>query len=106
MEAIEAFGALAQSTRLAVFRLLMRHEPAGLAAGDISRQKGVPANTLSTHLAILQRSGLVSSERHGRSIVYRARIDALQALMMFLAKDCCEGRQELCAPLIDQLACC
>ncbi len=101
-----ALGALSQGTRLEVFRLLVRHEPEGLAAGEIARQIGVAQNTLSTHLAILARAGLAISERNGRSIVYRARIERLRALMLFLAKDCCGGNAELCAPLIAELACC
>jgi len=104
--ATEALGALAQSTRLDCFRLLVRHEPAGLAAGDIARQLDVPPNTLSTHLNILARAGLVSATRQGRSIVYRAHISTLRDLMIFLAKDCCEGRSDLCAPLIAELTCC
>ena len=70
--AILALAALAQSTRLEVFRLLARHEPDGLAAGDIARALAVPQNTMSSHLSILTRACLVSSERHSRSIVYRA----------------------------------
>lgn len=106
LAATEALGALAQVTRLAVFRLLVRHEPGGLAAGEIARQLDVPANTMSTHLATLSRSGLLTSERRSRSIIYRANIAALQELMLFLAKDCCGGSEELCAPLVAQLACC
>src|SRR3546814_1566734 len=61
------------ATRLETFRLLVRHEPEGLAAGDIARSLDVPQNTMSAHLAILARAGLVRSERHSRSIIYRAR---------------------------------
>ncbi len=106
LDAAETLGALAQVTRLEVFRLLVRCEPHGMAAGDIARQLGVPANTLSTHLAVLTRAGLATSVRHSRSIVYRASIDGLRELMVFLAKDCCGGREELCGPLAEQLACC
>lgn len=104
--AANALGSLAQGTRLEVFRLLVRHEPDGLAAGDIARQLGVPANTMSTHLAVLTRAGLATGVRHSRSIIYRANIDALRNLILFLAKDCCGGSEELCAPLVEQLACC
>jgi DNA-binding transcriptional ArsR family regulator len=104
--ATDALGALAQVTRLEVFRLLVRHEPDGLAAGDIARQIGVPANTLSTHLAILARAGLVTSVRQSRSIIYRAQIDSLRDLMLFLAKDCCGGRADFSNSLVAQLACC
>lgn len=105
-EALDALAALSQQTRLEAFRLLVRHEPEGLAAGDIARALAVPANTLSTHLAILARAGLVRSERHSRIIQYRADITVLGGLMVFLAKDCCAGRTELCAPLIAELTCC
>lgn len=104
--ATEALGALAQTTRLEAFRLLVRHEPEGMAAGDIARELDVPPNTMSTHLAILARAGLVTSERHSRSIIYRANIEQLRSLMVFLAKDCCAGNEELCAPLIEELTCC
>ena len=95
--AIAALAALAQPTRLGVFRLLIEHEPAGLPAGAIALRLGVPHNTLSTHLGILDHAGLVEAERQGRSIVYRARIAAVRALTAFLNDDCCGGRPELCA---------
>ena len=104
--AISALGALAQGTRLDVFRLLVRHEPDGLAAGEIARQLDVPQNTMSAHLGILARGGLVRSRRNSRSIVYRADLDGLRALMLFLANDCCAGSAELCAPLVAELAPC
>ncbi|PTQ12052.1 transcriptional regulator [Sphingomonas oleivorans] len=104
--AIAALGALAQNTRLDSFRLLLRHEPDGLAAGEIARRLDVPQNTMSAHLAILARAGLVRSERHSRSIVYRADLDGLRGLMLFLIKDCCAGNAELCAPLLAELAPC
>lgn len=103
---ILALGALAQQTRLDCFRLLVRHEPDGLPAGEIARQLGVPQNTMSAHLGILSRAGLVRFERQSRSIIYRADLDALRALMLFLVRDCCEGRPELCAPLLDALSVC
>ncbi|WP_031295286.1 ArsR/SmtB family transcription factor [Sphingobium ummariense] len=104
--AISALGALAQGTRLDTFRLLVRHEPAGMAAGEIARQLDVPQNTMSAHLAILARARLVRSERHSRSIIYRADLNGLQALTLFLLKDCCAGNAELCAPLIAELSPC
>jgi len=104
--AIEALSALAQPTRLDTFRLLVRHEPDGLPAGEIARLVAVPQNTMSAHLAILARGGLVRSERQGRSVIYRADLDGLRALMLFLLKDCCAGRADLCAPLIAELAPC
>jgi ArsR family transcriptional regulator len=105
-EAILAFAALAQSTRLDVFRLLMEHEPDGLAAGEIARRMAVPHNTMSAHLAILTRAGLVKFERQSRSIIYRAELDAVRSLAGFLVKDCCGGKPEICAPLIADLSPC
>ncbi len=98
MQAILAFAALAQSTRLGVFRLLVRHEPDGLAAGDIARTLAVPQNTMSAHLAVLARAGLVHSERHSRSIIYRANLGSFADLTSFMLEDCCGGRVERCAP--------
>lgn len=106
-QAILAFSALAQTTRLEVFRLLTEHEPDGLPAGEVARRMGVPHNTMSAHLAILSRAGLIKSERQSRSIVYRARLEAVRRLAGFLVQGCCGGRPELCAPLIaDLLPCC
>lgn len=96
MGALEAFSALSQSTRLEVFRLLIRCEPHGLPAGEIAARLGAPQNTLSTHLAILTRAGLTSSERRSRSIIYRVQLDAVRGLVGFLTDACCEGRPELC----------
>ena len=101
--AIAALGALAQATRLDTFRLLVQHEPDGMAAGDIARRLDVPQNTMSTHLGILARAGIVRSERQSRSIIYRADLDGLRALTLFLVKDCCAGSPELCAPLLAEL---
>ncbi len=105
-QAISAFAALAQPTRLDVFRLLMEHEPDGLPAGEIARQMNVPHNTMSTHLAILTRAGLIEAERQSRSIIYRAKLEAVRALTGFLVKDCCGGRPEICTPLIADLSPC
>ena len=104
--AIGALGALAQGTRLDTFRLLVRHEPDGLPAGDVARKLDVPQNTMSAHLAILARAGLLRSERRSRQIIYRADLDAVRGLMLFLVKDCCAGSTELCAPLVAELAPC
>lgn len=104
--AIEVFSALSQSTRLDTFRLLMKHEPDGLAAGEISRQLDVPQNTMSTHLAILVRAGLIESERQSRSIVYRAVVARVREIASFLVQDCCGGRPELCEPLIAEFTPC
>jgi ArsR family transcriptional regulator len=99
--AILSFAALAQPTRLDVFRLLVKHEPHGLAAGEIARVLAVPQNTMSSHLAILARAGLVMGERHSRSIVYRAALSHLGGVVNFLIEDCCGGRADLRAPAVD-----
>lgn len=104
--AIAALAALAQNTRLETFRLLVRHEPDGIPAGELARLLDVPQNTMSAHLATLSRAGLVKSERQSRSIIYRADLDGLRGLTLFLLKDCCGGSTELCAPLIAELTPC
>ena len=104
--AITALGALAQGTRLDAFRLLVRHEPEGLAAGEVAKALDVPQNTMSVHLATLARAGLIRSERRSRVINYRANLDQLKALTLFLVKDCCGGKAELCEPLITELTPC
>ena len=105
-QAIDVFAALSQSTRLDVFRLLMEHEPEGLPAGEIARRLEVPQNTMSSHLAILTRAGLIGAERHSRSIVYRAVVDRVREIASFLVQDCCGGRPELCEPLIAEFTPC
>jgi DNA-binding transcriptional ArsR family regulator len=104
--AILALAALAQSTRLDAFRLLVKREPNGLAAGDIAKAMAVPQNTMSAHLAVLARAELVTARRIGRSIVYRAELARFQAVMAFLVNDCCDGRPEICAPLIESITPC
>lgn len=103
-----AFTALAQPTRLKAFRRLVAAHPGELSAGEIAHHCKVPHNTLSTHLAALMRSGLIAVSRRGRTMNYRADIAGLHGLIDFLMRDCCDGRPEICAPLIDQLAttCC
>jgi ArsR family transcriptional regulator len=104
VRALAALAALGQPTRLAVFRLLVRQEPEGMAAGAIAAAVGGPHNTLSTHLAILARAGLVRATRDGRSIVYRADLAGMQQLVTFLVADCCGGRPEICGPIGNLLA--
>jgi ArsR family transcriptional regulator, arsenate/arsenite/antimonite-responsive transcriptional repressor len=105
-QAVLALAALSQSTRLQAFRTLVRHEPGGLAAGDLARLLEVPQNTLSAHLSVLSRAGLVTSERHSRSIVYRASLVDFQKVALFLLQDCCGGRPEICAPVVESLQPC
>jgi ArsR family transcriptional regulator, arsenate/arsenite/antimonite-responsive transcriptional repressor len=103
---ILALAALAQSTRLDVFRLLVAHEPKGLPAGELAREMATPHNTMSGHLAVLARAGLVRGDRHSRSIIYRADLARLREVVLFLVDDCCGGNAELCAPLIADLTPC
>lgn len=103
---IESFSALAQETRLEVFRLLVRQEPDGLAAGEIARQLSVPHATMSAHLAVLSRACLVVSRRQGRSIIYRANLSHMQEAIRFLVRDCCAGHPEVCGPLAESLIGC
>ena len=101
-----ALAALSQPTRLEAFRALVRHEPEGLAAGDLARLLEVPQNTLSAHLSILSRAGLVTSERHSRSIVYRANLGEFRDIAIFLLRDCCGGRPDVCEPVVETLRSC
>ena len=94
--AISALAALAQPTRLAIFRLLIKHEPVGITAGVIADTIGAPHNTLSSHLAILVRAGLLRSARDGRTIIYRSNVEGMRALIGFLINECCDGHPELC----------
>ncbi|MGP4753735.1 ArsR/SmtB family transcription factor [Agrobacterium pusense] len=105
-DAIAALAALAQLTRMETFRLLVRHEPNGVPAGELARLLDVPQNTMSSHLATLSRAGLAKSERQSRSIIYRADLDRLRDLTLFLLKDCCGGSADLCKPLIAELMPC
>jgi ArsR family transcriptional regulator, arsenate/arsenite/antimonite-responsive transcriptional repressor len=94
--ALAALAALGQPTRLEIFRVLMRREPDGVVAGAIAESIGCAHNTLSSHLSILARSGLIRGTRDGRSIVYRADVEGMRALIAFLITDCCDGHPELC----------
>ncbi len=103
---LAGLSALSQATRLQTFKLLVSREPDGVPAGELARLIGVPQNTMSAHLSILANAGLISGERHSRSIIYRADISRLRDLVLFLLKDCCGGRADLCAPLIAELTPC
>jgi DNA-binding transcriptional ArsR family regulator len=94
--AISALVALAQPTRLAIFRLLVKHEPVGVTAGAIAESVGAAHNTLSSHLAILVRAGLLSSTRQGRTIIYHSDVEGMRSVIAFLVNDCCNGHPELC----------
>ncbi|CAM3890798.1 ArsR/SmtB family transcription factor [Bordetella tumulicola] len=101
--ALSAFHALSQPTRLEIFRLLMEREPEGAAAGTIAELVDGPHNTVSQHLSVLARAGLIWGDRQGRSIVYRADVRVMGALMSFMLTDCCHGHPEACAPIIAAL---
>lgn len=97
--AVASLAALAHEGRLAAFRLLVQAGGAGLAAGELARQLDMLPNTLSSNLGILAHAGLVTSQREGRSIVYRAQYETMGELLAFLVEDCCAGSPEICAPL-------
>lgn len=105
-DAIAALAALAQPTRLDIFRLLVGMGPEGMPAGELASRLSVPQNTLSAHLSVLSRAGLVAGERRSRFIIYRADIARLQDMMLFLLKDCCGGKADICAPLVANLIPC
>ncbi|WP_354676582.1 ArsR/SmtB family transcription factor [Cupriavidus plantarum] len=95
--ALEALSALAHSIRLSVFRLLVQAGPAGLPAGRIAELMEMPASSLSFHLKELHRAGLLSSRQDGRSIIYTAHFDTMNALLGYLTENCCSGNP--CSPV-------
>ncbi len=97
--AVASLAALAHEGRLTAFRLLVQAGDGGLAAGELARRLQVLPNTLSTNLGILAQAGLVTSQREGRSIIYRAHYEAMGELLAYLVEDCCAGSPEICAPL-------
>lgn len=97
--AIDSLAALSQESRLKAFRLLVRAEPEGLAAGEIARRLSVPHNTMSAHLAVLSRAGWIVSQRRSRSIIYRANLEHMNETIQFLVRDCCAEHPEVCEPL-------
>lgn len=103
--AISALAALAQESRLKVFRMLVNKGQEGIPAGEIARTLGIPGNTLSSHLGILSRAGLIGSRRQGRSIIYFADMEGTRALMSFLMEDCCGGNPDLCGVELNRSGC-
>lgn len=103
--AVDALGALAHETRLCVFRTLVKAGPEGMVAGAIAAHHGVPPSTMSHHLAMLERAGLVQSERESRLIHYRADFAGMRRLLAFLMQDCCQGAPEMCGDLLGGLSC-
>jgi DNA-binding transcriptional ArsR family regulator len=98
-EAVAAFGALAQETRLAIFRLLVREGPGGLPAGAVAESLEVQPSTLSFHLAHLERAGLLRSWRVQRQIFYAVDFPGVRGLLAFLTEDCCQGHPAICGGL-------
>jgi ArsR family transcriptional regulator, arsenate/arsenite/antimonite-responsive transcriptional repressor len=99
-QALMAFAALSQETRLRILRHLVVAGPEGLAAGAIGEKVEAAASNASFHLKELDRAGLVRARRDGRSIVYRADFGAISELIRFLMEDCCAGRPEICLPAV------
>ena len=93
-----ALAALAQENRLDTYRLLVRAGPGGMPAGEVAAELGIAPNTLSFHFDRLRRAGLVTVERQGRSLIYAARYDTINALIGYLTENCCGGNPALCAP--------
>jgi DNA-binding transcriptional ArsR family regulator len=104
--AVNVLSALAQPTRLQVFRMLVQGEPEGLAAGEIAQRLGVPHNTLSTHLAILARCDLISVRRNSRRLIYCVEWKSIREVLLYLLRDCCNGSPKLCGPLVESLSTC
>jgi DNA-binding transcriptional ArsR family regulator len=106
--AIEALSALAHPARLQVFKLLAKTGASGVPAGEIARQVGVPVTTMSTHLGILSRAGLIGPKRESRTVYYALNVEGARDLFAYLMADCCGGRPDLCQPAFDaaELACC
>lgn len=97
-DAIPALAALAQETRLKIYRLLVQAGPLGEPAGKIAAALGLAPATLSFHLKELERAGLILSRREGRQIFYAPDFSAMSDLLDFLMEDCCQGRPEVCGP--------
>jgi ArsR family transcriptional regulator, arsenate/arsenite/antimonite-responsive transcriptional repressor len=106
-QALGAFAALSQETRLRIVKLLVTAGPKGIPAGGIGEaMDGASSSRMSFHLGQLEQAGLVASRREGRSIVYSAAYPALSGLIEFLMRDCCQGRPEVCDPAVAALARC
>jgi len=104
-QALDAFAALSQETRLAVVRRLVRAGKKGAPAGAIAEGVNVSPSNVSFHLKELERAGLIEARREARSIIYRAHYDNLRGLIAFLMKDCCAGHPDICTPALAQTCC-
>jgi ArsR family transcriptional regulator len=98
-QAVAALAALAQDNRLDVFRLLVQAGPGGLPAGQVAVALGLPPNTLTFHFDRLRMAGLVTVRREGRSMIYAARFDTMNAVIAFLTENCCAGAADCAAPV-------
>jgi len=96
--AVAALAALAQDNRLDVFRLLVRAGPDGMPAGRVAEELDLAPNTLTFHFDRLRQAGLVTVRREGRSMIYAARYETMNALLAFLTENCCGGAPQKCAP--------
>jgi ArsR family transcriptional regulator len=103
--ALAALAALGQDTRLDVFRLLVKAGGQGVPAGEIATRLGAVQNTMSAHLKVLDRAGLVQAERDGRIVRYIADMTGFRDLLAYLMEDCCNGSPELCRPVLDAVTC-
>jgi predicted transcriptional regulator len=90
-DVVKALGALAQSSRLKTFRALVVAGQTGLVPGVMAEQMAIPAATLSFHLKELMHAGLVTQERHGRQLIYRANYDSMNEVIAYLTEKCCQG---------------
>lgn len=97
--AVSALAALAQDNRLDVYRLLVKAGPTGMSAGDIAATLRLAPNTLTFHFDRLRIAGLINVQRSGRSMIYAARFDTMNALLAYLTENCCGGNPEACAPV-------
>lgn len=98
LDAVAALAALAQENRLDAFRLLVQAGPEGMPAGQVSEALGVSPNTLTFHFDRLREAGLVTVRRAGRSMIYSARFETMNALLAYLTENCCQGHPEQCSP--------
>ena len=98
-DAVAALAALAQDNRLEAFRLLVQSGPDGMPAGQVADALGLPPNTLTFHFDRLREAGLIAVRRDGRSMIYTAQFDAMNALIGYLTENCCQGRAEECRPM-------
>lgn len=98
-EAVQSLSALAQGTRLAIFRLLVQAGPAGMAAGSIGERLELAPATLSFHLAGLTRAGLAASRQDGRFVIYTANFEGMNDLVAYLTENCCGGKACTPAPV-------